>query len=329
MNSDLMNNIDAFWAWWQANSSRVEDEFQLGADATYIPELSERVSAIHQGLDWEFGPGTNARHCLCVSGVGDLRLRAIAERWRAAGQADEAFEFRSSRQRGPKAHEHTIRFGSTDFDVGELRIDVTPDESRQAFDIVVHHPAFAAMNEKLRTVALFITLDNLLGEDSVVTWIGTIDISLETPKDPINAEGLRDLIDAAVQRWPEPKWAVFEAEDPDSGQPVVLTACTSRKFLHAPLFDTLCLARLPYEPIDNGMPHPETFSAIRKMEDQVEEELGESAYLLASETGASLRSLFFYVRGIGAETRAIKEAIKPLGGRIEVHWDPGWKQIPV
>ena len=327
--------IEAFWMWWAENLDLLEHEVATaGAEATFITPLSAHVTAIHPDLDWEFGKGHTAQHHLCLSAKGNDRLRVIAERWRAAGPGDnDLFEFHCARQRlAGNPADMGLGFGDVQLPFDQFRFALEQDDTRQRFHIVAHHPVFAEIDEEGRARMLFISLDNILGEDAVETWIGAIEGSADpAPEHAIGPEVLQRLVDGALERWPDRSWAIFRGTHPDTEMPMVLAACASHKYLLDPLFDTLCLVRIPYEVAQDGMPSPQTREWLDTFDDRASDAMGDQIRLLARETGNGARTVWIYLRAEnGPERRQIDGLIAEYeDATLTFHWDPGWRRMPV
>ena len=59
-----------------------------------------------------------------------------------------------------------------------MRFTVTVDPNRELMHVTSFHPAFAAMPEEMRGMTTFITLDRVLGEDTVQRWLGGVSTSV-------------------------------------------------------------------------------------------------------------------------------------------------------
>ena len=326
--------IADFWLWWAENRPRVLAGLH-DQDADWVRVFSEKIAAIDPALEWEFGRGREAAHHLAVSATGDPRLRVLAEKWRARGPApDEAFEFHCSRQRMPSSPmEAAIRFGDLHLDYAGLGFEVTIDDHVQRFHVVCRHPTLDAIPEEHRLRVVYVMLDNLLGEDALETWVGDIAVeSSNTECVEVNAQELQSLVDSAPTRWPEHNWVVAQATEPESGQTLVYTGMASAKYLRAPLFDTMCVARLPYAPQDGGMPASEDLARVDGFHRVVEDRLQDEVMVLWRRTGAGERMLWMALMADNGPGRTALEALaEGHPGHVELtfSWDPGWRSLPL
>ena len=144
---------------------------------------------------------------------------------------------------------------------------------------------------------------------------------------------LRTLVDRASSRWPEPAWAVLEGKDPHTGRALVFSACTSAKYLLNPLFDTVCVAQLPYHANEGGMPaRSSEKDRVDAFEDRVTDALGDQVLALCRSTGDGQRRIWFYLTAESGPGRRILErvaAAHPGSVELRFAWDPGWRELPV
>ena len=75
------DGIAEFWAWWPTAGGRIQAAIEGGGfDDALVEEISARVRAIDENLDWELGPGGQSRHAFCLSAKGDPLGRRTTER---------------------------------------------------------------------------------------------------------------------------------------------------------------------------------------------------------------------------------------------------------
>jgi len=69
--------IAEFWAWWPSVEKAIAAGFSKkksdggGLSPELVRDVSSHVTAIHEELQWEFGPGRKADHHLAVTAHGD------------------------------------------------------------------------------------------------------------------------------------------------------------------------------------------------------------------------------------------------------------------
>jgi hypothetical protein len=321
--------IEDFWAWWPTARPRVEAAVSGGEwPEALVADISARVSAIHPGLDWEFGQGRTARHVLVVSAAGDHSLRATAERWRRAGPpADEAFEYATTRQPDPGVYTAKLSLDGNTLDLSDLRFGVDVDEQRLELHIAVWHPAFERLPDKLRVKVTYLSLDWVVGEQGVETWIGAIFPVTDPPEGALSAAGLAAAVAEFAEHHQEPTWAVLSGEGPRGKR--LATVRLPLKPARWPHLDTHIVLTVPYRDTDgSGMPGEASLAALRALEDRIASLL-DGAELVAHETTAGARILHLYADG-----PVPADALKPLVAswpegrtRMTVTLDPRWDGV--
>ncbi|MGO1950913.1 MAG: hypothetical protein ACTH1D_14850 [Mycobacteriaceae bacterium] len=260
--------IADFWEWWPTVASRFAAVFD-GDTATaqgltpqdIVPELTGRVRAINPDLEWEFGPGTGgARHCLTVTAGGVPGLRPDARRWLDAAPApDAAWSFADMRLASPNS---VLQWDGLTYDPVDCRIGLQAGHS--IVHVTLWHPNWGpAKTSALRRglfggtgstegtapdlQAGFLMLDAALGEAAVSTWLGSIDVTDESPKDAVTMDDLRGLLGrmAADSVDPEgnPAWTVLRFEQGTARTIVPATPMV------APSCDLHVAVTLPIDPV--------------------------------------------------------------------------------
>lgn len=294
----MKDPIDAFWAWWPTVSDRFARCFDSTDDTRAPPPdelldaLGARVAAIHESLEWEFGPGGNARHHLCLSGCGDPELRLFAERWlRRAPEADETWEFHAARQ-GSWEDGGSLQIDGRSFPFEDYVVAFERDDTREVLDIEVFHPALAALDdERERRKVVFLSLDAVLGEEGVERWIGTIDVIDEEPE----GVSLGDLVEEVARLADDAtgeQWVLGRGEI--DGQPIFVSFNAALK--PNPIFDQHVSLVIPLaRPTEEGLTQDDEADALNEMEDALLDALGDQAVQLGRETHAGRRVVHFQV----------------------------------
>lgn len=320
--------ISAFWKWWPSAAPGFAASFSSGehSDAR-IAEMNERVSAIGSGLDWEFGPGHEAEHHLCLSSHGDPELRIVAERWlERAPAADATWEFHGARQAHPEP-DLTLTIDEVEVGLGEIRYELDVEEDRARVVLTAWHPAFATIEDaSLRRRILFIALDTLLGEDEVERWIGAVSTADEPIEDGATPSDLRATVAELSELSKDDMWQMLRGED--DGKPVLVVVDRAVKRVDHWLKDTLLRIRVTLTSAnEEGIPSKDESEVLNEAEDALVASLGEHAVYIARETHASARTLFFHVE---ESSPAVDVATrwKPTPAHVvdvHVERDPAWE----
>ena len=326
-------SVRDFWAWWGAEGRALADASVAGEpNGTLVEAMGRRVSAIHPGLAWELSQGRDAQHCLVVSPEGDAALRATARRWLdEAPAADATWEFADSRQASREPESVVLDLGGQTIGFGDIVVGARREGSR--VDVTVHHPSFAALDERSRVAATFLALDTTLGETAVEVWVGEVSPSVVPPLDGFGLTGLRavvrDLQADSTDEDGEPQWAILNGDG--DGGPVVAMAQIPLHPATAPHLDTHAAVAVPYtDQTDSGLPGRAALTELRALEDSIGEALGHRGRVVAHQSHAGVRLMHVYVDSTA------EQAVPALAGvcdpwpqdvRIRVTPDPGWANV--
>ncbi|GIF97773.1 DUF695 domain-containing protein [Catellatospora citrea] len=322
--------IAAFWAAWPQLRTRSEAAIAArGFPDDLVADIAARVNDIHPELEWEFSKGRVAEHAFIVSAAGDPALRALAHRWRqAAPAADETWEFHDARQAESEMFEAEFQADGHRVELAELRYAFSLDEPRSEYDIVVFHPAFAAMTEAQRVQVAFLSLAWLLGEDAVEVWIGAVDVAVECPDGARPPQELATAVAELAAQYRDETW-VLMGSSPDAEVPRIATAQRPLKPARWPVLDTHVAITLAFRGRDNGMPDPDALTALRDFEDRLRELLTD-AELIAHETSEGMRTFHVYADSARFSADAVEKLAKTWSGgraKVKVCADHGWEGV--
>lgn len=313
--------IAKFWSWW------VKARDRDITDPRLVEQMHERVSAINPSLEWEFGPGTTARHVLVVSASGHPELRSLAERWRrTAPPADATFEYASARRPDPAMSESRLDLGARQVDLSELRFAAEPDESTGVVHVEVWHPAFASMTEFHRSRVKFLALDWLLGEDTVEIWLGRITIRT-APGPTLTGAELAALVTARIPPDGKLPWRTLSGTR--SGHPLRAAAQTPLRAATHPAHDLHVRVDVPYaDRAENGLPTCPALDELYVLEDRLYQH-ADGAVMVAHEMCDGLWTSHFY-----ADRQAAADALRPVAAawphgpiRLTTTTDPAWSAV--
>ncbi len=322
------DDIAAFWSFWRDNREAITTAIETRRLADFAAEISEHVHAIDPKLDWEMGAGFEAQHYFCVSAKGDMAVRVIAERWRAeAPPMDATWEFHAARP-GKREGAWSLEFDDVSFAKRDFRFVAEPEPDRARVHVQVHHPTFAEAPEKLRTTATFIALDNVLGEDEVERWIGTVDVRMDAPpEDALTFAGLAELVDGFRTNHGEGRWLVLKGTRPGGG-PVFISFNTGVKRVdHLLMEQHVALAITLDDPTDDGLTTRAEADALNAIEDALLEALGPDAVYIGRETREGLRVLHFHVAAAGPAVARMERFFADVPRVVEItsRLDPKWE----
>ncbi len=274
------------------------------------PEVLEAVSAL--GLSAETSRGEIARHALCVSCGGDPALRKLAYRWfDASPDPDDAIEFHPARIASPNAPTMVMSIDGARYEFADLRFDVDYDAQGEQLDVEVQHPGFAPLSDDERAQVGYVALDNLLGEEEVERWLGSIDFGDEVyaHDGPLQ---LRDRVaELRTDKADAGTWVVLKG-----GTGIAIAARPLRPVDH-PYFDELCVLSAP----------PDDLPALQNNEEEIAARFAERAFHAVSLTEAGLRIAFVYVDADDGTGDELCEWARERGYEAARRINPGWDAI--
>jgi hypothetical protein len=279
-----------FWSWWSDARDRVGRAITGGGfDQRLIQEISRAVATIDPAMAWQFAPGHQAEHALCLSPEGNARLRQVALRWLAsAPPADATWEYYASKP--PAAKLSVVAIGRSRFDLGETRTIASWDATRRRLDVRLWHPGFAAAQPDARLQAGFLFLDGLLGEDEVERWIGAIDL-LDAPIDGLTPAELKAEVERRRDAPAEGEtWVLGERTRADGAFEMVLVDAGIKRIDH-PFADHH--ATLAVILGTDRLPNDAEAAVLNAEEDDLLERLGTAATFVGRTTAAGVRTMHF------------------------------------
>ncbi|MEM7147253.1 MAG: hypothetical protein AAF591_19210 [Verrucomicrobiota bacterium] len=202
-NSTYRERVEAFWRWYSANAGRLFDAIENKTFGDVQSEVSDQVAALWQPLAWVFGPGPEEKggHSFTITGEGMKSRQFLTEFWLSLAPELDGWTFYSSRQPGEIHDGMEIRIGEDLFRMDGLWITPSVDEENQIVHVSAWHPVFSEVDREKADLALFLILDEVLGEHGTDQWLGRIETSDSKLKSAIPAAELRDFLhDLEVER---------------------------------------------------------------------------------------------------------------------------------
>ena len=288
------------------------------------------MQAVHAKLTWELGPGGTAQHAFSLSAGGDPELRRLTARWlRAAPAPDAVWEFHPARRGTPGLAEARLQIAEHTMPLGEMRFTVTVDPHRELMNVTSFHPAFAAMPDDMRGMATFLTLDRVLGEDTVQRWLGGIRTSVEPLEKGAPFAMLIEAVGLLSRDATGERFTSLRGQAPD-GLPMFATINLALKRIDHLACDTLLSVEVAlFDPAPDGTPNDDEDEdeALNDIEDELEEMITGDAVYFGRETVHGRRALHWFV----APDHPIRPALEAWATRhadrdVHLTWapDPQW-----
>lgn len=163
-------------------------------------------------MAWVFGPGEReGEESFTLSGEAILPKQFVAEYWLSRAPKLKDWIFYSSRQPSKRWNNFSFSLeGGHVFKPEEFWLAPYVDVDAENIDIKVWHPSLPRLDHKMRMTALFLILDELLGEHGTQNWIGDIKFSEEHLKTSIPIAELPELIQETQK---EQGWKKYPAPE--------------------------------------------------------------------------------------------------------------------
>jgi hypothetical protein len=192
----LKTRVDEFWEWYSRKAAEFYTAIEAKRCGELQPEVSATVDRLLPGMAWVFGPGENrAGHSFTLSGEGVLARQFVAEYWQAAAPKLHGWTFYASRQPSDNVRSFRLELDENrNFEPQELWLHPVVDEETEKLNLTAWHPLFASIPDNTKWTALFLLLDEALGEHGTQNWIGEIQFADSHLKESIPVWELPDVI---------------------------------------------------------------------------------------------------------------------------------------
>jgi len=179
--------IGRFWRWFGASAEKLKNLYSTNRLENLTMEVNRELDKVEPELAWEMGPGKKKPYLLTISGEGNPRLRELADLMIRLAPADlEGWELYAARPARPAPGVVRLPESGEGFKAGEWKFIPLEHPQSGRLDLVVVDDQLARSDRETALRAVSLYLDQLLGEDTVETWIGEFRV-----ESPIAAHGSR------------------------------------------------------------------------------------------------------------------------------------------
>lgn len=199
------SKVETFWSWWGRESDRLYAALEASGGREIQAEISQAVHRLYPGLAWVFGPGENrVGHSLTMSPEGDRNALFLTSYWRTRAPVLDGWSFYSTRQAQYDLSSLALQIGGVEVTADSIRIRPEVDLEGEKVHVVASGECFAALGEERSGQALFLLLDEALGEDGVERFLGRIEIGRESSVESIPLTELSTFVRATAEEnsWP-------------------------------------------------------------------------------------------------------------------------------
>jgi len=173
---DAIEAIRGFWDWFATGAEKLKKLYLDDRLESLMQMVNRELDKVEPQLAWEIGPGRAKPFLLTISGEGDPKLRQIADFMIQLAPDLESWEFYSSRPARPAPAVVRLPESAESFTTSEwwfIPIEQPPIEQ---LDLIIVDDKLARSDREPALRAVSIYLDQLLGEDTVETWMGEFKI---------------------------------------------------------------------------------------------------------------------------------------------------------
>jgi hypothetical protein len=312
-----------FWEWWAGVNARIAAAIQDQTTGKFVDDITSQVKALDPGLAWELGPGRGSRHNLTLTAEGKIELRRLTERWaQSAPQGDPTWEYYPARQPAPNLK---LSIGGRALDPNDWLFQSDIDEGRLVINLSGYHPVLQQLSERERSVAGFVALDQIFGEDAVEKWLGGLEFTTTKPRQASTPGDVLKMMSALAEESKKEVFSIAQGFDRDR-HPLFLNFNRRLKRLDHLFAETRVQLDLQLQhPTTAGLTGDAEAEGLNLLEDQL---LAASAAVVyvGRLTGNGRRSLYFYAedpaRAVDAMTRVAGGGAWHFGLHAEP--DPQW-----
>jgi len=311
--------IAAFWAWWSTAKDQIADCCDGNGEFTdeLVAQIADRVHAIGD-VAWELQPGRVANHAFCLSPGGESADRVLTEMWRQRGPAADArWEYYPAKQAVPP--EHVLRYENVSLPQAQLVVVFERDDDIEKIHGTYWHPGFAELPVDDRGAALFILLDQVLGEDDVERWLGGIDLAAGPSDDAVPIAALQAAVEQLEREATGQKWVIGTFDDEDGSKIFVAINRALKRIDHV-LMQMHVVVELD---IIEGDDVPK----LQALDTELVTQLGGIAAYLGRETRPGSRLIHLYAADDGSARRIVEEfCARHADRQADATWthDPAW-----
>lgn len=192
----LKQRVTEFWKWFALNSQRFYATIEDKKCSELVDDVSAAIDRWLPDLAWVFGPGENKiGHSFTLSGEGILAKQFVTAYWLSQAPKITGWTFYSFRQQEETVRDFSLELDEHEsFRPAEFWLFPYVNVQNERIDITVWHPSIHRLPDQPRFTALFLVLDELLGEFGTQNWIGEIKFSDAQLQKSVPILELREVI---------------------------------------------------------------------------------------------------------------------------------------
>ena len=334
-----ITSYNDFWNWFLANEKAFFKTVQNGENIHkgFFDKLAPKLDEIHEGIYFLTGMFDDQTAELVVTPDAIIKNIYVIEELISSAPQIERWKFTALKY-GTNRKDFSIEYEDEKFSTNNLNFYPTihknyPDE----IDLTIVYDNYNEENKSLITNAVYIFLDNYLGELHTVTLIDNINVvgKDEVSEELIPMEKLKDYLIWREKEFVEKYYGIrhntendsyssYEATTKDGGIVIAImnTGLLSwdEKASHPWMFIITVL--FDGNNNNNGMPDNNTYQLLNGIEDEIVVELKElEGYLnVGRETLANKREIFFACKDFRKPSKVADALIKKYNGVFDISY---------
>ena len=306
--------IIAFWQAWSPLARLLERELAGGHYGEGTEALTDLVEDIDPALEWDLLPGLDATHALCLSSSADLSLRPLTERWfRAAPPADSAWEYHPARI---PVEPSVVQVGEVEIHPLDVTVVAELNPSTEELYLTIGHPDFGLTDETLQLQIAFRLLDDLLGEDGLETWVGSVDVVPHRLPWGIPFVDLVGEVDRLAASATGMCWKMLDRNDYELGESKVFINRALKRLHYLDLENVLILS------VETSTPED---PFLREVEENLAATLAADGVIFAHQVFEAFTEIYAYaVPDIEDAMKELEDRWRPAVYNVVFDPDPAW-----
>lgn len=319
--------IEEFWSWWRSEGRADLIDALGGADSDIAERVSQQVSILNPGFEWQLTPREDGRYIFAISSGGNPVGRVMAEtamRW--APVDDDTFDYAAARV---AVALDPFEYGGVFVDPGAVVVAVEPDELYEQLDMEVWIPGAGDLGAEEQERLGMLLLDMALGEDDSERWVGIVDPADDPPAAGVSLIDIHGPIAQFATTVTGEGWKVYERPLGPS-EPLLVSMNVAAKHIDHLLKQMHVEIRIKFTEVTAmQMPSDSEVARVADIEEELLTRLGSDMVFAATETGLGQRVLHLY----GADPDHVEGILDAYADHAthdilyEVAVDPGWLML--
>jgi hypothetical protein len=229
--AEKQRQINAWWSEFAKRTDDLDEVFSGRSDWDLPGWMNEHLQPIDEGLMWEFGPAVRGEgHRLVITPEANRHLRPLVNTLLTRAPEIQGWEFYPYRLAESLEMAAQSVEGRTGGSLSGVKGQATPAAAGKV-DLVFCFPQCPQPGNEEHLYQAFVAAESLLGEETLDTWIGAIDVEplpktgfmgrfrkqnrLADPARLAPVEQLRGIVDALIaqhvnQLPSQPSWRVLD-----------------------------------------------------------------------------------------------------------------------